>query len=382
MTPISKDDKIWADDLWEKIKAKMSTECKRVGTKVPYIAVNGQYIDKMAKDLYWWTNSFYPGILWLMYHDTKDEIYRKNAEGIEDRFDDALSGFEGLHHDVGFQWTLTSRLSYQLTQNPKSRVRALHAANLLAGRYNPKGRFIRSWNAWGGGIDTTGWVIIDCMMNLPLLYWASDEIKDPRFRYIAMEHADTAAEKIVRGDGSCNHIISLDPETGALLETPRGQGYAVGSSWTRGQAWALYGFALSYSHTKEEKYLNVSKKIAHYFLSSVTRYDFIPPVDFRSPLEPVKIDTSAGMIASCGLLHLADSVPEYEKSFYLDGAMKLLKNISAKYADWDPDRDSIIQKGTAQYHDKLEEFEVPLIYSDYFFIEAIHRIQYPDFRVW
>jgi unsaturated chondroitin disaccharide hydrolase len=174
----------------------------------------------------------------------------------------------------------------------------------------------------------------------------------------------------------------MDPDTGALLETPAGQGFASGSSWTRGQAWALYGFALSYRHTGEDRYLEASRRIARYFLDEVSRFDFVPPVDFRAPEEPRKLDTSAGMIAAAGLLQLAGLGNDSENEGYHSGAIKMLQAIEAKYCDWNTDTDSIVQMGTAQYHGKLEEFHVPLIYADYFFIESVYRLRHPDFQIW
>jgi unsaturated chondroitin disaccharide hydrolase len=220
------------------------------------------------------------------------------------------------------------------------------------------------------------------MMNLPLLYWASEEIKDPRYRYIAMDHADTALKYLVRPDGSCNHIAVLDADTGALLETPGGQGFAPGSSWSRGQAWALYGFALSYAHTGERRYLEAALGIARYFTGEVSRFGFIPPVDFRAPEKPENPDTSAGMIAAAGLLFLAGLGGNPEKDLHFGAAMKLLKAIEEAYADWHTGRDSIIQMGTAQYHGKPEESHVPLIYSDYCFVESASRLRHPGFEIW
>jgi unsaturated chondroitin disaccharide hydrolase len=247
----------------------------------------------------------------------------------------------------------------------------------LAGRYNPAGRFIRAWNG-----DKTGWIIIDCLMNIPLLYWASGEIDDPRFRVIAMEHAYTALKHLVRQDGSCNHIAVLSPQTGDCLETPAGQGYAPGSSWSRGQSWGLYGFALSYRHTGERKFLDAAKRIANYVMANFARNDWLPPVDFRSPPDPVKHDSTAAMISACGLLEIAHHVGEHEKDLYTNAALKLLAAGEKAFADWNVETDGIIGKGTAAYHGKPEDTEVPIIYGDYFFVEAVLRLLGKDFLIW
>lgn len=377
MIPISEDDRHWAQQVWDKVIIKIAAQQNRLGDKVPYIAVNGRYDDKMEKDLYWWCNGFWPGILWLLYHDTKDSKYLITAQKIEERLDTALAGFEGLHHDVGFMWTLSSRLDYQLTGAALSRVRALHAATILAGRYNPQGHFIRAWNR-----QCTGWIIIDCLMNLPLLYWASDQLDDPRFRYIAIGHTQTALNYLLRENGSCNHIAVLDPHNGELLETPAGQGYASGSSWSRGQAWALYGFSLALHYTADERYKEAALRVARYVTNELSRYNYVPPVDYDQPAEPNRIDTSAGMISAASLLCLADQLDGTEQQFLYDSAIKILTTLESAYCDWDPDRDSIVQGGSAQYKDLPGQNDVPLIYADYFFLEAVHRLLHPDFQVW
>jgi unsaturated chondroitin disaccharide hydrolase len=370
MIQVPAEDRRWADLVWEKIIVKMSAQCDRLGSSVPYAAINGRYTDKMTDNIFWWTNGFWPGMLWIMYHAAKEDKYLKAARAIEERLDAALAGFEGLHHDVGFMWTLASVLDWRLTGDNIARIRALHAANILAGRYNPRGRFIRAWNR-----DCTGWIIIDCMMNLSLLYWAGEQLQDPRFAFIAADHADTALKYLVREDGSCNHIAVLDPHTGALIETPAGQGYASGSSWARGQAWALYGFAISHRHTGEARYREAAQRIAGYFCGEVARHGYVPPVDFSAPDEPRKIDTSAGAIAACGLLELAATAAEEEAARYTHEALSILKAAEAAHCDWDPSTDGIVRMGTAQYHGKAEECHVPLIYGDYFFLEAVHRLR-------
>ena len=364
----------WAEAIWLKMQSKMAAQCERTGTAVPYIPINGRFTDKIKDNLYWWTNGFWSGMLWIMYHATRDEKYFQTARGIEERLDAALAGFEGLHHDVGFMWTHASVLDWRLTGDKTARIRALHAATILAGRYNPRGRFIRAWNK---DREYVGWIIVDCMMNLSLLYWAFKETGDPRFKFIALDHADTALKYLVREDGSCNHIAVLDPENGALVDTPAGQGYASGSSWTRGQAWALYGFTISYRHTGESRYLEAAQRIAAYFCAEVAACGYVPPVDFRAPLEPKKIDTSAGTIAACGLLALAETEARYSEE-----AFKILRAIEAAHCNWDVGTDGIVMNGTAQYNSGTDETHVPLIYGDYFFLEAVNKLRGSDLLIW
>lgn len=370
-------DRVWAEGVYEKICEKLSAECDRVGDRIPYIAEDGVYRENKAEtDPVWWTNGFWPGLLWQMYHADGAEKYRKAAEGVEEKLDMAFDIFTGLHHDVGFMWLHTAVADYRLTESERAKARGLHAAHLLAGRYNPRGKFLRSWNR-----DRAGWVIVDSMMNIPLLYWARDVIGDPRFEYIAMDHADTVMKYTVREDGSCNHIIVLDPATGELLETPAGQGYGSGSSWSRGQSWAIYGFALSYVHTGKQEYLETAKKVAHYFLAQTDLTGSVALVDFRAPKEPVYWDSTAGVCAACGLLEIAVNVSELEKEFYINGALRILKATDERFCNWDPAYDSIVQMGSGSYateHDR----HVPIIYGDYFFVEAVLRLLDKDFLIW
>ena len=370
-------DLMWAQEIWEKIQKKMIVECERVGSKIPYISRNGVYIeDKAQTDIVWWTNGFWPGILWQMYHATGNEQYRHTAEAVEEKLDRAFEQYTGLHHDVGFMWLHSAVANYRITGSERSKARGLHAAHLLAGRYNPRGKFIRSWNR-----DRAGWVIIDSMMNIQLLFWAEEVLGDPRFRFMAEDHADTLMKYTVRGDGSCNHIIVLDPYTGDLLETPAGQGYASGSSWSRGQSWAIYGYALTARHSKKKEYLETAKRVANYFIAQSERTGYVPLVDFRAPKEPVYWDTTAAMCAACGCLEIARQVPQLEKGFYVESALKLLKATQKKYCNWDPEYDSIVGMGSGSYateHDR----HVPIIYGDYYLIEAVLRLLDKDILLW
>jgi len=372
-------DKEWAQEIFEKLKIKLAAECERNENSIPYVPVNGRYHDpEKPENIYGWTNGFWPGMLWQMYNASKNEIFRKTAEHVEIRMDEALKGLGGLSHDIGFMWLHTAVANYRLTGSAESRKRGLHAANLLAGRYNPGGKFIRAWN----GDERAGWIIIDCMMNVPLLYWATDETGDPRFKIIGMEHAYTSINQLLRDDGSCHHIAVLSPQSGDRLDTPAGQGFASGSSWSRGQSWGMYGFALSYRHTGERKYLDAAKRIAHYVTANFALNDWIPLVDFRAPSEKSKRDSTAAMISACGLLEIAGHVGEYEKKLYRGAAFKLLTTVESSFADWNIETDGIIGKGTAAWEDRPNQDEVPIIYGDYFFTEAVLRLLEKDFLIW
>lgn len=364
-------------EIIEKIDKKLQAECIRLGDQIPYMAKEGKYLEDMRKEkLSWWTNGFFAGMNWQMYHCTGNPLYMETARKTEQELDEALRLYVGLHHDVGFQFLHTAVADYRLTGNEESKVRGLHAANLLAGRFNPIGNYIRAWNR-----GLPGWMIVDCLMNIPLLYWAAEEEQDPRYSYIADQHAHTALEFMQRGDGSCNHILVFDPSTGEIVERPGGQGYGEGSSWSRGQSWAIYGFALAYLHTKKPEYLDGAKRAAHYFISNIALTDYVSLVDFRAPKEPVYWDTSATACAACGLLQIAELVPELEKPLYYESAVKMLAALEEKHCDWNPENDGILLNGTGTYG-KLEDTHVSLIYGDYFFVEGILRLADKGFMIW
>ncbi len=377
----------WAEEIFQKFEKKMEQVVPRSREKIPATAIDGVHDDRSDTSrewnpddgLNWWTNGFWGGMLWMMYHATGKEEYAQAARISEEKMDQCFEQYYGLHHDVGFMWIPTAVADYRLTGNEDSRRRGMHAANLLAGRFNPVGKFIRAWNDGANDTDTRGWAIIDCMLNLNLLYWAYKESRDPRFRQIAMAHADTAMEHFVRGDGSVKHIVEFNPETGEEVCDYGGQGYAPGSSWTRGQSWGLYGFILSYLHTGREAYLDTAKKIAHYFMANIPE-DGLIPVDFRQPAEPVLYDDTAAAIAACGLIEIAGAVPELEKELYLSAAVKLLKSLDEKHCDWNGNTDCFLTCCSSAYH--AAKHNHSLVYADSYFLEAILKLRGTDFLLW
>ncbi len=367
----------WAESVASKIYEKMKMSANRSVDKVPYLTVDGIF-DDWSDRISWWTNGFYGGQLWQLYHAYGDEIFKIVANNIEDKLDGSLMDYQGMDHDSGFKWLLTSVANYKLTGNSKSRNRALLAAANLAGRFNLAGSFIRAWNNWGEE-NQAGWAIIDCMMNLPLLYWAAKELDDPRFSQIAIAHANTAMKAFVREDGSCNHIVKFNPATGEMVGTLGGQGKCEGSSWTRGQAWAIYGFALSYRHSGDEKYLKTAKKVGKYFASCLPESGLVP-VDFCQDEGLDWEDSTAAAIAACGMLEIAEHVDGEEKEFFYDIAMKLLKTLEQKRSNWDTTVDNIIENGSVAYHDEKHNFS--MIYGDYFFTEAVFKLCGKELFMW
>lgn len=366
----------WAESILKKIDQKITIETERSFGIIPYIPQNGRYTDKGQEKIAWWTNGFYSGLLWQLFSHTQKPLYREGAVAIETRLDEALQEFVGLHHDVGFMWLHTAVAHYRVTGNPQSKNRGLHAATILAGRFNLKGQFLRSWN-----LDKKGWVIIDSMMNLPILYWASQESGDPRFQQVAEVHADTVMETMIREDGSVAHVGIFDATSGEFEKLAAGQGYSAGSAWSRGQAWAIYGFALSYKYTGHQRYLDVAKKIANYFIANISETDYISRVDFRSPTLEDKWDTSAGLCAACGFLELVDHLPIEEQGLYKRSAVHILRQTESKYANWDLDQAGIIGYASHSYHQE-EETHVPIVYGDYFFTEGILRMLGKDMKIW
>ncbi|MFX3632659.1 MAG: glycoside hydrolase family 88 protein [Candidatus Pristimantibacillus sp.] len=357
----------WITSAWAQVTTKIDLMIEQLGDRSPHRTVDGIY-DDMRLD--WWTSGFWPGMLWIMHDRTGDARYRNEAWAWDERFEQCFLKESNLHHDVGFQFLPTAVMKYIVSEDRDGRRRGLAAANFLAGRYNLKGQFLRAWN-----LDRTGWAIIDSAMNLSLLFWASQETGDPRYRHIAVSHADTIIRNFIREDGSVCHIVSFNPETGEYIEELGGQGFAAGSSWSRGQAWAIYGMANAYRYTRDVRFLHASQRVAHYFLSALPK-DGIPPWDFRAvSLEKVPKDTSAAAIAASGLLELSAHLNEAESNLYLNGATRMLQALTSSYTTWDrKDQQGILLEGTGNKPAE-ENVNVSLIYGDYFYVEALAKLK-------
>lgn len=377
----------WIDELYEKLQAKLSAEADRVKSDIPFIPVQGHYRDlMMPSGLHWWCNGFWPGILWQMAHAAGDEKYKTFAKAADERLLPLLGEPEKMDHDVGFLFVLSSLAEYLVTGSGQAIENALRAADILAGRFHEDGGFIEAWNPGTiPGTDTKGMMIADCMMNLSLLYRASEISGDENYARIASRHADTALRYLLRPDGSAAHIARVNAENGELIEYPSGQGYAPESAWSRGQGWILYGFANAFLHTGKREYLDAAKRSAHYCISALALKDWLPVVDFRAEQDG-RYDSTAGMLIASGLLTLSEAVKgetlgAHESEFYRNAALRVLKACDEKFDRWDTETDGIVWGASLRYHDDRMA-GAAIIYGDYFLAEAVLKLKGSYLSVW
>ena len=340
---------------------------------IPYQSAGGKWIASPYDGNSWWTGGFWPGLMWLLRQLTGDAFFQQEARRVEKLLTDEFRSFRKLNHDVGFMYLLSCGADAKLTGDGQAETDTLHAASLLMGRFNPAG-FIRAWNE----PERTGYAIIDCMMNLPLLYRASRDTGDPRFRLTAKIHADTTLKEFLRENGSVSHIIEFDPQNGKRVREHSGQGYGPGSQWSRGQAWGLYGFALAYRHLKDPKYLEAAERIAGNFTAHI-RDDGLTDCDFCQPADEVRIDNIAGAIAACGLQELAALTGD---EAWKDAAVRLTDGLLEHCVDWGTDRCGILTCCTASYHDDGAGRHTNILYGDYFLVEALMKHCGKDPDLW
>ena len=375
------ENKQWIEEMFAAIDKKMSKVTLRSQNQlVDGVDSEGRHRKIGATA---WTSGFWGGLNYLLYNYTKNEDYLTTAKNCEVLMDEGFKNFSRLHHDVGFQWHICSGAGYRITGDEASRIRNFYAATMLSSRFVLSGGFIRAWNGKWRDLETGGLTIIDCLMNIPLLYWASREFGDDRFKQIAMSHADMALRDHLRPDGSVNHIVEHDRATGECIKTYGGQGYGEGSSWSRGQSWAVYGLVLSYIHTGEVRYLDGAKRVANYFIANCCD-DWLPRVDFRAPSEPVYYDATAGACTACGLIEIAKAVGEHEGGMYMNAAINILKAMGEKFVDLNPETDGLLGYGTSSYpiDDAKVKLHENITYGDYFYVEAMLKLLGSDFLPW
>ncbi len=281
-----------------------------------------------------WTTGFCTGEYWLAYEHSGEAAFRTAALCQVDSFLERIEkGIDVDNHDMGFLYTPSCVAAYKLTGSETAKRAALLAADRLCGRFREKGQFIQAWGPAGAPDNYR--LIIDCLLNLPLLYWASEVTGDERYRQIALAHTATSMGCLVRPDHSTYHTFFFDPETGAPLRGSTQQGYRDGSAWARGQAWGIYGMALAYRYTGNEACVRLFRDVSEYFIRRLPP-DGIPywDLDFVSGEEPR--DSSAGAIAACGWLEMAPRLPEAEGARYTELARQMAAALASRCAVTDP----------------------------------------------
>jgi unsaturated chondroitin disaccharide hydrolase len=316
-----------------------------------------------------WTSGFFPGTLWYLYEHSLDTVL-KSAAG---RWTVLVEGqkLNSRTHDVGFMINCSFGNGYRITGDLHSKEVLLQAARTLSGRFNPKVGCIKSWD-W-----SPQWafpVIVDNMMNLELLMWASRNGGGDTLAAIARSHALRTIQNHFRPDGSTFHVVDYDPLTGVVVTRQTHQGAADSSVWARGQAWALYGFTMMYRETRDPRFLGAARRAAGFFLDHLPP-DHVPYWDFDAPGIPNEPrDASAAAIAASGLIELSRFCPPSGEGYrYRQAATEILSSLcSPKYLA-EPASSYGILKHAVGNRPANTEVDVSLVYGDYYFVEALLR---------
>jgi unsaturated chondroitin disaccharide hydrolase len=326
-----------------------------------------------------WLAGFRTGLLWLVYSVTGDDELRDCANSLLPSFADRLDRQIHITHDLGFLFSLSARAQWQLTGDLVARDLALRAAQELVRRYRPPGRYIQAWGRVGDAVEG-GRTIIDTMMNLSLLFWAWEQTGDPRFQEVALAHADTARKYLLRSDGASYHTFFFEQDTGQPIGPRTHQGYADDSLWARGQAWAIYGFALAAEWSQEQRFLEASRRAARRFRVELP-LDGVPTWDLRLPADaPHYRDSSAGAIAAGGLLRLARLNNEGQDDELHNAARLLLNSLVARCLETRAEGQGLLRHGTYNVQEG-KGVDAYFICGDYFFLEALLALEgtAPDF---
>ncbi|WP_163400049.1 glycoside hydrolase family 88 protein [Flavobacterium fluviatile] len=319
-----------------------------------------------------WCSGFWPGVLWYTYEYSGDETIKAAAEKFTLPLK-VIAYTPAEDHDIGFQIYCSYGNGYRLTGNEEYKKVMLAAADTLATLYNPKAGSILSWPVKVKELGHN--TIIDNMMNLELLFWAAKNGGDKKLYDIAVRHAEVTMKYIVRPDNAVYHLARFNKKTGEFIKGQTHQGFADQSMWSRGQTWGIYGFAVAYRESKNEAFLNTSIKLAEHFLNRLPE-DGIPYWDFDDPKIPNSPkDASAAGVAACGLLELATLVEDEKlKEKFISAAENFVQKLASKdYFSGDTNQ-ALLLHSTGHYP-KNSEIDVPIIYADYYFMEAMLRLK-------
>lgn len=355
----------------EKQSLLMANKYKNEEGRLPKTFENNKDI---SSDSRWWCSGFFPGVLWYIYENDKNPEVLKYAKKYTDRVE--REKFTTDNHDVGFMIYCSFGNGYRLTKDKHYEEVMLTAAKSLSTRFNPKVGLIRSWDH-----NKDKWqypVIIDNIMNLELLLWAADYSGDSKFKEIALSHADKTMIHHFRPNYSSYHVVSYDTITGLPHLKQTHQGYSNESSWSRGQAWGLYGYTYLYRETKDKRYLEQAKNIANYIVNHPNMpEDYIPYWDFNAPDIPNTYrDVSAATVMASALIELSDYLNKELAQKYMKVVETQIRTLaSAKYTAKLGDNGDFILKHSVGSFPGKSEVDVPLTYADYYYLEALSRLK-------
>lgn len=378
------------------IKAAMGKAVKQVERNLPEFTE--QFPGANSFELFYkpgpnvdWTTGFWTGEIWLAYENAatekeKEEFRRAGEIQVQSFLERITNRVNVDHHDMGFLYSLSCVAAYKLTGMEKAKKAALLAADNLLSRFQPVGKFIQAWGEMGAKDNYR--FIIDCLLNIPLLYWAFEETGEEKYRDVAEQHIHTALANVIREDNSTWHTFFMDPETGKSDHGATCQGYKDGSAWARGQAWGVYGTALGYRYTKREEYIGYFKRVTDYFLNHLPE-DLCPYWDLTfGDGDDEPRDSSSAAIAACGMLEMSKYMGEEDREFYTSAALKIMEQMIAKYSVKDPSiSNGQLLAGTyskkTPYNTCAEAgVNECVIWGDYFYMEALNRILDPDWKMY
>lgn len=329
-----------------------------------------------------WTTGFWTGLIWLMYDWSREECFKElgmaDVRSFKERVDKRI---DLNHHDLGFLYSPSCVAAYQLCQSEEGKEAALQAADILMERYRENGHFIQAWGNVGDPKDYR--LIIDCMLNIPLLYWKSRVTGDERYEKAAREHFITSCNNVVRDDASAYHTFYFDPETGEPVKGVTRQGYSDDSAWARGQAWGIYGIALNYRNSGIEEAFDLFKGMTNYFLNrlpqdNVCYWDLI----FGDGSGQSR-DSSAAAVAVCGMQEMCKYLPETDedKEVYKYAMHTILRSLIENYANHShKPGEALLLHGVYSWHSG-KGIDVGNIWGDYYYVEALVRFL-KDWQVW
>ncbi|KAL7944114.1 glycoside hydrolase family 88 protein [Trichoderma barbatum] len=332
---------------------------------------------------HWWTSGFFPGSIWLLYERSlrvnlsfsSEEIL---AQALNWQRDMEKEQFNKETHDLGFMILPAFYRHYKHFQSTTSKDIIINAGRSLASRWSEKVQCLRSWDecltkrfSFENPNDDF-LVIIDNMMNLDLLYICAELTGDDEYRRIATAHAHTTLQNHLRADSSTYHLVNYNPETGEVKGRYTVQGYDDHSCWSRGQAWALYGYATVYMYTKDEKFLDAANNCTRYFCSRIGNTHGAVFWDFDAPRPPVILDTSAATIACSGILLLYQLTGDNQ---YLPWVMQMMRYCLSQTLAPDGG-DTVLKDATVNNNkDAIEpSSQTGLVYADYYLLEAGNRL--------